>query len=84
MTDDKRQSKIFTEEIGEGYVAFVPKAWREWSSGKTAKEISQFITWMCERVVAGDQASLAEIPFLATHEHTKAWEEGFSVSQREQ
>jgi hypothetical protein len=35
MTDDKRQSKIFTEEEGGDYVAIVPKAFQKWSAGKT-------------------------------------------------
>lgn len=40
--------------------------------------------WMSERIEACDEAALADVPFLATDEHFEAWQEGFSVSEREQ
>jgi len=80
MTDTK-QKKIFVNENGERYVSMVPDAFFKWAKGKPDTEVGRYMHWITERARAGDEASLADVPFLATEEHVEAWEEGFSVSE---
>jgi len=42
------------------------------------------MTWVMERIAAGDEDALASVSFFATQEHIDAWEEGHSVSEYNQ
>jgi hypothetical protein len=83
MTTGTQPRKIHIDDDGK-YVAIVPRAFLVWTIDKSHEQIDEFMDWISERIEAGDECALADIPFLATDEHFKAWEEGFSVSGREQ
>lgn len=83
MMTGTQPRKIHADDDGR-YVAIVPRAFLVWALDKSHEQVSEFMDWMSERIEACDEAALADVPFLATDEHFEAWQEGFSVSEREQ
>ena len=83
MRTGEQPRKIHVDDDGK-YVAIVPNAFLAWSFNKSHEQVGEFMDWMSERIEAGDEAALTDVPFLATDEHFDAWEDGFSVSVREQ
>jgi hypothetical protein len=76
--------KIFKDEDGEAFVSIVPEAYFKWQAGKDAAEVGRTMTFIFERVDAGDEEALKDFDFLATDEHVEAWREGHSVTDYEQ
>lgn len=83
MTAARQARKSHINDDGK-YVAIVPRAFFLWAFDKSHEQVGEFMDWMSERIEACDEAALADVPFLATDEHFEAWQEGFSVSEREQ
>jgi hypothetical protein len=83
MKTGTQPRKIHIDDDGK-YVAIVPRAFLVWALDKSREQVGEFMDWMSERIEAFDETALADVPFLATDEHFKAWEEGFSASEREQ
>lgn len=81
---EPKDKKIHANEDGEEFAAIVPAAFFKWSEGKSAEEIGRYMQWVLERLKAGDEEALKTVPFFATKEHIQAWDEGYSVSERDQ
>lgn len=82
MQDKDR--KIAVDENGKRYVRWVTRAFLEWAKDMDLAEVGRLAKYIEERTDAGDEEALKQFPFLATREHMDAWQEGFSVSDKEQ